>query len=240
VYAVTGANGSGKSSLFGIIASCGKQATMLPEGLNVLALDSLVLPSDDVVEITQHLYCSLFTSPLSWLLRRRDVSKLSKDELSKSEELIRKLSVDLQFHSSEDAVRSTSHSSSSSDKAFSEAPLGGIAPEELHAEVDDWYGTLSGGQRGKAEFMRQVFMKDQCPGILIIDEAFAPLDPKSKMLVQRKLKEFCAESLVLVIYHSDAHDSCVTAGGFFDDNLHFSNGTVSLKGLCQEQGLKAD
>merc|ERR1711981_948633 len=117
--------------------------------------------------------------------------------------------------------------SAGNESEVGDGRVGGLTPEELHAEVDDWYGALSGVQRGKAEFMRQVFMKDSCPGVLVIDEAFAPLDPKSKMLVQRKLKHFCKESLVLVIYHSDANEDCVTSGGFFDDNLHFANGTVS-------------
>jgi ABC-type nitrate/sulfonate/bicarbonate transport system ATPase subunit len=150
---------------------------------------------------------------------------MPKLELEKAEQLIRKLSIELQFHSNDEK-------GNAAGKTSSEEGLGGLTHDEIFTEADDWYGTLSGGQRGKAEFIRQVFMKDRCPGILVIDEAFAPLDPKSKMLVQNKLKEFCAESLILVIYHSDAHEDCVAAGGFFDDNLHFSNGTVSLQKLC--------
>lgn len=38
--------------------------------------------------------------------------------------------------------------------------------------------------------------------MILIDEAFAPLDPSSKLLVQEKLKEFCSSSLILVIYHT--------------------------------------
>merc|ERR1719326_2140291 len=163
---------------------------MLPEGLKIHALESLVLPSDDILEITQHLYCSLFTKPIDWLLKRRNVQKMPREELEHSEQLIRKLSLELQFHSGEESGSKASSSSSQGSGAEGEGAgandgtLGGLTPEELHAEVDDWYGTLSGGQRGKAEFIRQVFLKDHCPGVLVIDEAFAPLDPKSKMLVQ--------------------------------------------------------
>jgi len=224
VYAVTGPNGSGKSSLYGILASC--KNTVLPEGLEIHAVESIVLPSD-VLEITQHLYCPLFTKPISWMLRRRDLDSIPPLELQKLEYRIQTLSADLAFYSSEE---STSVALEAKDEG-SRVP-GGLTSQELHAEADDWYGTLSGGQRGKAEFIREVFMKDACPGVLIIDEAFAPLDPTSKMLVQRKLKEFCAESVVLVIYHSDAAEDCVTAGGFFDENLHFSNGSVALKPTC--------
>merc|ERR1712228_866362 len=98
----------------------------------------------------------------------------------------------------------------------------------LRAHTEGWYSKLSGGQRGKMEFIRKIFLRDRCPGVLLIDEAFAPLDPRSKQLVQQKLKEFCAESLVLVIYHGDAGSSCVAGGGFFDSTLHFANGSASL------------
>merc|ERR1712032_818221 len=52
IYAVTGANGAGKSSLFGVLAHCGALRTQVPDGLQVHQLDALVMPSDDVVEIT--------------------------------------------------------------------------------------------------------------------------------------------------------------------------------------------
>ena len=33
----------------------------------------------------------------------------------------------------------------------------------VSAQLQDWYSELSGGQRSKAELMRQVFLKDRCP-----------------------------------------------------------------------------
>ena len=94
-------------------------------------------------------------------------------------------------------------------------------------------------------------MKRRCPPILLIDEGFAALDPKSRTVVQSKLKAFCAHSLILVIYHSDAPTApsaapgeapseedaaanpgtCVS-GGFFTQNLAFGNGTARVVGLC--------
>eukprot|EP00438_Fugacium_kawagutii_P015930 Skav217911 [mRNA] locus=scaffold795:200078:200427:+ [translate_table: standard] len=62
----------------------------------------------------------------------------------------------------------------------------------MHLPSQDWYGELSGGQRSKAELMRQVFLKESCPKVVLIDEAFAPLDPASKQLVQQKLKDRCS------------------------------------------------
>ena len=43
--------------------------------------------------------------------------------------------------------------------------------------------------------------------LLLLDEAFAPLDPASKALVTRRLRSFCAASLVLVIYHGEDADA---------------------------------
>merc|ERR1712048_998045 len=75
----------------------------------------------------------------------------------------------------------------------------GISAQELRTVKDDWYGQLSGGQRCKVELIRQVFLRRKCPDVLLIDEVFGPLDPVSKGIVQRKLKQFCTNSLILVI-----------------------------------------
>ncbi|CAJ1354341.1 unnamed protein product [Effrenium voratum] len=114
----------------------------------------------------------------------------------------------------------------------SDANDSGLSSEELQAEMADWYGELSGGQRSKAELMRQVFLKAECPKVILLDEVFAPLDPGSKLLVQQLLKERCSESLILVIYHTGDGTQCVSSNNFFDDNLHVSNGSAHLVGLC--------
>ena len=124
-----------------------------------------------------------------------------------------------------------------------------VDPGALLVQESDWYGSLSGGQRSKADFIRTVFLKEGCPALLLVDEGFAALDPRSKALVQHKLKDFCRNSLVLAIYHTDAEaatpadaaaasspqqsgDSGCVPGGFFDLNLHFQNGTVTMRPLC--------
>jgi ABC-type multidrug transport system fused ATPase/permease subunit len=218
VYAVTGPNGSGKSSLFGILASCGRARTMLPEGMKVHSAEELVLPSNNIVEITQQLYCPLFIKPVAWMLQEVNMDSISEDQLQKHIHRIMQLSSELDF-------RQTDSSEGSQDSA-------GMTDDELQTEAEDWFSTLSGGQRGKAEFIRKVFMRDSCPPILLIDEAFAPLDPRSKALVQRKLKEFCSDSVILVIYHGGASEACVPSEGFFDSSLHFGNGTASLVPVC--------
>ena len=70
---------------------------------------------------------------------------------------------------------------------------------DLTSSKDDLFSDLSGGQKSKVKLVRNVLLSDRCPGILLINETFAPLDPKSKNLVMQKLKLFCRESMVLAI-----------------------------------------
>lgn len=74
----------------------------------------------------------------------------------------------------------------------------------LLREHEDWGSAMSGGQRIKLELIRSVFLAEICPEIVLLDEAFAPLDALSKQLVMRRLRSFCSRSLVIVIYHTEA------------------------------------
>jgi len=220
VYAVTGPNGCGKSSLFGILASCSQHATALPEGLEIRTMGRLAVPSDEIVEITQAFYCPLYVKPIAWILSHTHLDQLSTEELEQYELQIEQLAIDLDFFGKDQEASAS----------ISEANE--LLRATLHAEQDDWYDTLSGGQRAKVEVMRRVLLRGACPRILLIDEAFAPLDPVSKVLVYGKLKKFCAHSLVLVIYHADASEACVPGSDFFDEDLHFSNGAATLRATC--------
>ena len=188
IYAVTGGNGCGKSTFFGLLAAC--KSGSLPHGVELP--NGVALRGDDVVEITQQMYCPLYIEPMRWLGRLNDAADVPA--LLKS----------LDFGT------------------------------DLSNMETNWYSKLSGGQRSKAELISQVFLRRSCPDILLIDEALAPLDAKSKHLVHLKLKDWslkCNRTLILVIHHLDAHSECVVEG-FFDDNLHFHQGVASLVGTC--------
>ena len=66
----------------------------------------------------------------------------------------------------------------------------------------------------------------------------APLDPISKSLVMSKLKNFCKDSILLVIYHRDVspedgdEEDCVPSSNFFDYNLHVENGYLIERNVC--------
>eukprot|EP00929_Paragymnodinium_shiwhaense_P098415 TRINITY_DN59895_c0_g1_i2.p1 TRINITY_DN59895_c0_g1~~TRINITY_DN59895_c0_g1_i2.p1 ORF type:complete len:860 (+),score=139.38 TRINITY_DN59895_c0_g1_i2:68-2647(+) len=243
---VTGANACGKSTALELLAACAGGHSSLPAGIALDPDFRIVLPSDDVVEITQMLYCPLYVTPSSWLLHARDGATRLGDgrrgELWRAEwsgeenetnataprdgeERIVELSEKLRFFGG------------ATGGSMSDSHVGGglgLTLEELRQEREDWYSELSGGQKIKVELIRKVFLRQNCPQVLLLDEVFAPLDPLSKSAVQSMLKEFCPSSLILVIYHSDSGDTCALDGGFFDENLHFENGTASLRPLCQQ------
>ncbi|KAK7235527.1 hypothetical protein SO694_00069188 [Aureococcus anophagefferens] len=95
---------------------------------------------------------------------------------------------------------------------------------DLARDHDDFAGGLSGGQKVKFELVRQLFLPAAlgapCPGLLLLDEIFSPLDPASKAAVRSRLKRACPDAITLAIYHHDA-GACVPPADFFTDVLHF-------------------
>merc|ERR1719291_1017612 len=111
---------------------------------------------------------------------------------------------------------------------------------ELQEVKEDWFSELSGGQKSKVELVRNVFLGNRCPSVLLVDETMAPLDPTSKSQVMAKLKDFCSSSVVLIIYHTDANQrakeneeaECVPSTNFFDYNLHVENKQLITRPVC--------
>lgn len=221
---MTGANGSGKSTLFRLLMGCdtNRKPIDISKSINLKSHGTIQMPSADVVEIAQNFYWPLFTTPVDWVYHT-DVSKLSQEDqdlkITRMEEQLRALKL--------------------YPETVTNTEMTNTLREDITTEQEDWFENLSGGQKSKVELVRKVFLADQCPPVLLIDETFAPLDPDSKNLVMQRLKDFCNESVMLVIYHADVQEgdeeeTCVQSSNFFDNNLHVEDGVMSLRPVCVE------
>ncbi|KAL7458372.1 hypothetical protein ACHAWC_010625 [Mediolabrus comicus] len=267
IYAVTGANGSGKSTLFRLLMACesNAEAIDLHDSINIatplhhwdlkdkavpaesckvpddgcvveeneeVPITSIVMPSSEIVEISQTFYWPLYSTPIDWIHQKHISSEMDDDTRV---QCVRRVATELQSLSFA-AVKADSSSQSTSEDS-KEAAIQDLM-NELQTEKEDWFSALSGGQKSKVELVRRVFLRDDCPSVLLIDETFAPLDPASKSDVMARLKSFCKDSVVLVIYHTDVgasnsdDDECVPSSGFFTHNLHVMNNHLVNRPVC--------
>jgi energy-coupling factor transporter ATP-binding protein EcfA2 len=248
VYCVTGANGSGKSTLFSLLMACRTNHVPVDvhpsirwelEPDHVGASDSLAgqiqrsrglvprggidIRTGDVVEVTQGLYWPMHISPLEFFFSQ-SLEQMGASLVQSRLGLLSTWMERLMFHKA---------GQTGSDAAPGN---GGIA-EHLTMVKKQWFDELSGGQRVKAELIRKVFLRDRCPGLLLLDEAFQPLDPASREVVMHLIRTTCHSSVVLVIYHTDAKSACiprlsVKGTDFWDANIHFEEGVAKLRSLC--------
>jgi len=202
---------------------------------------SITMPSSDVVEISQTFYWPLYTKPIDWIYQEHVADTCDKVELQSR---VRRVAEELDALEFAQAPIDNEQNSTSLE-ANTMAPSADIVTgimDQLVEEKEDWFNDLSGGQRSKVELVRKVFLQDRCPGVLLIDETMAPLDPKSKALVMAKIKAFCSGSVVIVIYHTDVGREtdgeggesveCVPSNDFFDGNLHVENKILHLRPVC--------
>jgi len=262
VYAITGANGSGKSTLFRVLMSCDTnlKSIDLPESIIMgpkqecestedyrnegdvcqemtngngnSALPMIQMPSSNIVEISQTFYWPLYTKPIDWIYQ----SHISDLDEAEQKTYVARVVQELQ------GLLFTQDILEDKPDKSPEVIQNGEASRQLEIDVleekEDWFNDLSGGQKSKVELVRKVLLSEKCPDVLLIDETMAPLDPTSKSLVMSKIKSFCEESVVLVIYHSDVSsgdedkEECVPSSGFFDENLHVENGLLIRRSVC--------
>ena len=213
---------------------------------------SIQMPSPVVVEISQNFYWPLYTKPIDWIFEehitvtksKSDVEKLCRnvaEQLHSLEFFQRAQAIDAADESNKNETTiSQSSEADTSDAISAEATIQRIM-SELVEDKEDWFSDLSGGQKSKVELVRSVFLREQCPDVLLIDETMAPLDPASKELVMAKLKLFCQNSIILVIYHTDVGlgkevkgktIDCVPSNNFFDKNVHLEKGLVHVRDTC--------
>ena len=205
---------------------------------------SVTMPSSHVVEISQTFYWPLYSRPLSWIYQHLSLEDLDADEVERRARTVAEHLHSLEFFQ---PIRKKGNISvpgledvEESLIDVTEATLSRIH-QELLEEKDDWFSDLSGGQKSKIELVRKVFLQEKCPEVLLVDETMAPLDPASKALVMAKMKDFCRESVVIVIYHTDVNRGvevegetvdCVPSNNFFDKNIHLEHGLLHLRPTC--------
>jgi energy-coupling factor transporter ATP-binding protein EcfA2 len=201
----------------------------LPAGLNLTRGDGHVaLPAGrggkrpHVVEIGQRAYTPLHVRPIEWLTSE-DLSHDAASAAARIAALAAELRLGLGEASGEAVSGDGSGEGSSEGRVDPHAEEPGSAGHakkstaaeclreppfisSLFREHEDWGAAMSGGQRIKLELIRSIFLREACPEVLLLDEALAPLDPWSKQYIMRRLRSFCSESLVLVIYHADARE----------------------------------
>jgi len=221
-----------------------QQCTVMPDGTMQCSSDegtedeprlSITMPSSNVIEISQNFYWPLYTKPLEWIFQD-DAIKLDEMPSSKIDELSRRVATLLHRLEFFQPVLDKDTTTALVEEAVDDEASIKQIQNELVEEKEDWFSDLSGGQKSKVEFVRNVFLETSCPGVLLIDETMAPLDPASKSLVMSQLKAFCRDSIVILIYHTDVGDDdsigCVPSKGFFDRNIHLANGTINMRPTC--------
>ena len=213
-------------------------------------MTSITLPSSDIVEISQTFYWPLYSKPIDWIYQKHITSDLSESE---RKECVKRIAEELQslsFAQSQDMADVDDSDGESDIKDTSKSSNGTVVENlmaDLQEEKEDWFNELSGGQKSKVELVRKVFLRDECPSVLLVDETMAPLDPTSKSQVMSKLKAFCDKSVVLVIYHTDVGrveasdedsletigvEECVPSNNFFDHNLHVVDKHLTTRPVC--------
>ena len=206
-YALVGPNGCGKSTLLSVLAACARSGVLHPSielgDRCEVVVSGLSVSPQTIVEVGQRLYCPLHTAPARWLGHGQESEEATGSLATRAA----KLAVELAFRTQASTAKSGAESKPlTGDSA---AMLTAALADEFLKEVDDYCAGLSGGQRVKLELLRAVFLRSVCPPLLLLDEVFAPLDAASKALVMRKLKAFCTNSVVIVVYHPDDHAAAV-------------------------------
>ena len=237
----------------------------------------------------QLLHWPLYSRPIDWICQEYN------DREACTIKVVQELQ-SLSFRTQEDDTTTTSMMASQGDDESDDAVA--VQAMELNEEKEDWFSQLSGGQKSKVELVRTVFLRKECPSVLLgkweeptnlellffenhvlhvleivslsfshslpllsyifyihssihpfvfaVDETMAPLDPHSKSQVMSKLKAFCKDSIVMVIYHTDVSSlsssdggnatnddtTCIPSNSFFDSNLHVVDKQLVTRPVC--------
>ena len=238
----------------------GAVVTVLPAGLQLTGDGGTVtLPPGEggkrpsIVEVGQRAYTPLHVRPIDWLMNshpkgntaaagQRGTDTAARAAAARVAALAVELRLGLGERSGDESSEESDAGGTAGGKGHGE--VAEMTPSDVSGEADDdpfvasllrehedWGGSMSGGQRVKLELIRSVFLPGACPDVLLLDEAFAPLDPSSKLLIMRRLRRLCSASLVLVIYHANTGEV-----GTDQAEARALGSADALAGVCSEAG----
>jgi hypothetical protein len=126
---------------------------------------SIIMPSSDVVEISQVFYWPLYTTPIDWMYQQFHDSELNDKERDAFALRIAKELQSLSF--------SQSQTQNKPDDVGEDVIE--TLTKTLQEEREDWFSELSGGQKSKVELVRKVFLRESCPSVLLIGKSYVLL-----------------------------------------------------------------
>lgn len=101
--------------------------------------------------------------------------------------------------------------------------------EEQLRDERNWKDQLSGGQIKKLALLSVI---NRRPEVAILDEIFAGMDQASVQRAQEMLKKYLPDSLLLIVDHNAAHNN---HDGFFTGRIHLEDSQVNLWEMESEQ-----
>ena len=131
------------------------------------------MPSSDIVEISQTFYWPLYSKPIDWIYQKHITSDLNETE---RKECVQRVAEELQALSfAQSQAISMANSNATENGESSDANAVDNSNEsvieklmaDLQEEKEDWFSELSGGQKSKVELVRKVFLRDECPSVLL-------------------------------------------------------------------------
>lgn len=122
---------------------------------------SIMMPSSDVVEISQVFYWPLYTRPIDWIYQQYLPVDFNRNETEVNARKVAEQLQSLSFSQSQSSPDTLQHSDSKPNALDDLTRI-------LQEEREDWFSELSGGQKSKVELVRKVFLREHCPSVLLI------------------------------------------------------------------------
>lgn len=203
-FALVGDSGKGKSSLLSLIKGIVNDHIKCSGSISFPIIDQ---QKSNITMISQHDYFPIDISLLEVIFYPKRF--LSNEERLLAEKkaisLLKAINIDI-------------HATQATNEG-----LISLINEKL-----DWANVLSGGQRKKIAIISAIIKN---PNILILDEVFSGMDPKSINDAQKLLMEYLLDTLFLVVDHHALYNNF---NKFYNAVLHFSNSTVYLYNSVEE------